>query len=216
MERLQLGPQSVGDEDPTTLVLGPFTALTCAKTAGVRRRPRGGYRPTCYRGVTRTMKTHDLPYAIGAFVLNVQVDLVGRGLMTREGHVPDMKAFKDALVSSIKKPITILPGEDVRAKLAEGQLILTQICVFVVMRGGHPVDAGFREGKLVRADGDEIVGYVVRRGDRGQVEVAGDPALTRAQQKQVFAALARDLAAVRIFDNAPPPVAAALRAMLGE
>ena len=53
------------------------------------------------------MKTHDLPYAIGAFILNVQVDLVGRGLMTREGHVPDMKAFKDALVSSIKKPITI-------------------------------------------------------------------------------------------------------------
>lgn len=35
MERLQLGPQPVGDEEPTTLVLGPFTALTCAKTAGV-------------------------------------------------------------------------------------------------------------------------------------------------------------------------------------
>lgn len=35
MERLDLGPLPVGDESPTTLVLGPSAALTCAKTAGV-------------------------------------------------------------------------------------------------------------------------------------------------------------------------------------
>ena len=35
MQRLDLGPSPVGDEDPTTLVLGPSVALTCAKTAGV-------------------------------------------------------------------------------------------------------------------------------------------------------------------------------------
>ncbi len=35
MERLDLGPLPVADECPTTLVLGPSVALSCAKTAGV-------------------------------------------------------------------------------------------------------------------------------------------------------------------------------------
>ena len=35
MERLDIGPLPEGDEVPTTLVLGPSVALTCAQTAGV-------------------------------------------------------------------------------------------------------------------------------------------------------------------------------------
>ncbi len=35
MERLDLGPLPVGEQTPTTLVLGPSTALVCARTAGV-------------------------------------------------------------------------------------------------------------------------------------------------------------------------------------
>jgi hypothetical protein len=162
------------------------------------------------------MKTYDQPYAIDDIALNVQVELRQRGIITRDGRLVDLQAFKLALVSSLKKPITILRGEDVQAKLAEGQAILTQVLVFVVIRDGRPVDAGFRKGKIMLHEGDSLVEYVIRRVGDGTVQVVGEPTLTPTQQREVYLALARDLARVKIFDTEPPAVAAALRDMLGE
>jgi len=160
------------------------------------------------------MRTHNLPYAIDDIVLNVKADFLERGIIERDGGTLDMEAFKVALVSSVKKPITVGPGEDLRAQLAKGHDILTQIRVFVVMCGGRPVHSGFRRSKVALEETDTLVEYVIRRADDDDVQIVGEPTLTPAQQRHVFAALARDLVQARIFDDEPPVIAAALRNML--
>jgi len=160
------------------------------------------------------MKTHDLPYAIDDIVLNVKADFLERGIIERDGGILDMEAFKVALVSSVKKPITVGPGEDLRAKLAKGHDILTQIRVFVVMSGGRPVHSGFRKSKIALEEADTLVEYVIRRADDDDVQIVGVPALTPAQQRHVFEALALDLVQARIFDDESPVIAAILRNML--
>lgn len=168
----------------------------------------------CYRCLALTMKTHDLPLSIDDIVLNVKADLVERGIIDHDGGILDMEAFKVALVSSVKKPITVGPGEDLHAKLAKGHDVLTQIRVFVVMRGGRPTRSGFRKSKIAPENGETLMEYVIRRADGGDIQISGEPALTPVEQQLVFAALARDLAQAQIFDNEPPVVAAALRDML--
>ena len=160
------------------------------------------------------MKTYDLPYAIDNLVLNVKADFLERGIIERDGGILDLVAFKVALVSSVKKPITVRRGEDLQAKLAKGHDVLTQIRVFVVMSGRRRVRAGFRKSKMVLDESDTLVEYVIRRADDDDVQIVGEPTLTPAQQRRVFAALARDLAQVRIFDDESPVIAAALRNML--
>ncbi len=160
------------------------------------------------------MKTYDHPFAIDKIVLNIRADFLKQGIIERDGGILDMKAFKIALVSSIKKPITIGPGEDIRAKLAEGHDMLTQIRCFVVMKRGRPVRSGFRKSKIEIKRADTLIEYLIRRSDDHDVQIVGEPALTPAQQRDVFAALARDLAQVQIFDDESPVVADALRDML--
>ena len=160
------------------------------------------------------MKTHDLPYAIDDIVLNVKADFLERGIIGRDGGILDMEAFKVALVSSLKKPITVGPGEDIQARLAQGHDVLTQIRVFVVISGGRPVHSGFRKSKIALEETDTLGEYVIRRAGDDDVQIVGEPALTPAQQRHVFAGLARDLAQVQIFDDESPVITAALRNML--
>lgn len=156
----------------------------------------------------------DVPAPVGS-ALNVRVDFTSRGLITDEGEVPDLAAFKQALVSSIKEPIVFERGESLdsdaaRAKLMRGQALYTRIIVHVAVAGGWPRRAGFREQMLRLAPDEVAAAYVVERaGD--DVVFTGAPPIAREAQDELFRSLARDLAATEIFDEQGPALGAILR-----
>ena len=161
------------------------------------------------------MKAYNHPYDIDQIVLNVKVDFVARGLIDRQGVILDLEAFKIALVSSIKKPIVIRKNDNMQAKLDQGQEILTQICVYVVMNAEGPVNAGFRKSKIILKESETLAEYVIQRDqNEGGVQIKGETALTPEQQRDIFSALGCDLVRTQIFDGESPVVAAALRDML--
>ncbi len=158
--------------------------------------------------------TFDEPYDVGGLTLNFRAECVQREVMDHDGSLLDLEGFKEALVSSMKKPIVVSSLEEYERLDREGKLtqpILTQVLVHVSLDGDEPVRASLRTSKL---DPElEIVTYVCKR-DRDAVRLVGEPDLGPGHQRRLFISLAEDVAAARIFDDESPVVASALRGML--
>lgn len=156
----------------------------------------------------------DEPTDVGKLTLNIRAECVQLKILDHDGSLLDLEAFKEALVSTIKKPIVVKSLEEYQRLSDEGKLgqpILIQVLVHVAWQGSDPAGASLRRSKLPSEA--EVATYVCKKVNDA-VCLTGDPALGPAQQRQMFLSLAEDVAAARIFDDEAPAVAGALRDML--
>lgn len=161
------------------------------------------------------MKTYDEPADISSHLLNFQVYLREKKILDEDGHMTDMQAFREAIVTTIPKPIVITDMSKLREMLDEEQPILTVIRIFTVFSGDAPVRAHFRKYRALPGPGETLEEYAVCRTD-GAVTMTGPRRLSASEENAIFESLALDVAAVKIFDDEPAPVAEALRNMIRE
>jgi hypothetical protein len=161
------------------------------------------------------MKTDNEPADISSCLLNFQVYLREKRILDERGHMTDMQAFREAIVTTVPKPIVITDMSRLREMLDEKQPILTVIKVFIVFSGDAPVRAHFRKYKAEIRPGETLEEYTVNKTD-GAAALTGPRELSASEENAVFESLAQDVAAVRIFDDEPAPVAEALRNMVQE
>jgi hypothetical protein len=161
------------------------------------------------------MKTDKEPADISSHLLNFQVYLREKRILDESGRITDMQAFREAIVTTIPKPIVITDMSKLREMLDEEQPILTVIKVFIVFSGGKPVRAHFRKYRAKLGPGETLEEYTVRKTD-GEITIKGPRELSAIESDAVFESLALDVAAVKIFDDEPAHVAEALRDMIQE
>lgn len=159
------------------------------------------------------MKTDPEPADISTYLLNFQVFLKERKIMDEDGYVTDMGAFKEVLVTTIEKAIVITDLSTLKEKLKEEQPVLVKIRACIVFSDEVPVRAYFRKYRAKTEPGESLKEYVVQKVD-GVVKLTGPQELEPSQQDAMFESLAAEVAAVRIFDEEPAPLAEALRDML--
>jgi hypothetical protein len=162
----------------------------------------------------QTDETFDEPTDVSAIVLNFRAECVQRKALGHDGTLLDLEAFKQALVSSLKKSIVVKSLAEYERLGEQGLLtqpILTQIMVYIAWRDDSPTQASLRRGKL---PADATITTHVARMVGDSVCLVGEPALQHAQQEQMFLSLVSSVAGAQIFDDEPPAVAAALRGSL--
>jgi len=161
------------------------------------------------------MKTDKEPSDISSHLLNFQVYLREKRILDESGCITDMQAFREAIVTTIPKPIVITDMSKLREMLDEEQPVLTVIKVFIVFSGGTPVQAYFRKYRAEPVAGETLEEYTVSKTD-GAITIKGPRELSAGERDAVFESLALDVAAVKIFDDEPAHVAEALRNMIQE
>jgi len=165
----------------------------------------------------------DEPYDLGEYIFNLEGDLRGDHIIETDGTVPDLKAFKHALVTRVSRSVVISRGatdpeewpEDLcNAMDTEGPPV-TEFYVYLAVteKDAVPQNASFRENKIQLRKGETITEYLVKEIE-GEVRLVGEPALSTEDEDRMFGCLAQDLARVQIFDDQPDVVADALRDML--
>lgn len=159
------------------------------------------------------MKIYEDPADISSYLLNFRAFLRMEKIVDDEGHINDMKAFKEALVSTIEKAVVIEDLSKLNEKLKEEQPIFVKIKAFVVFSDNVPVRAYFRKHKATIGPGESLEEYTVHNVD-GAVRITGLQELKPLQEEAMFDSLAEEVAAVKIFDEEPAPLADALRGMI--
>lgn len=159
------------------------------------------------------MKIYEDPADISSYLLNFRAFLRMEKIMDDDGHIDNMKAFKEALVSTIEKAVVIEDLSKLDEKLKEEQPIFVKIKVFVVFSDDMPVRAFFRKHKARIGPGESLEEYTVHNVDDA-VRITGLKDLKPIQEEAMFDSLAAEVAAVKIFDEEPAPLADALRGMI--